>query len=127
MNEVHTLTFYIDPVPASRPRVTRWRTYIAEPYASYKKELEAMVADVWDIDPLTKPLQVDIEIYVKRPKKPSNPFPHPDWDNYAKGVCDAMNEVVYLDDKQIVAGGLVKRFAEPGEDGYIVVELQELD
>lgn len=72
-------------------------------------------------------LQVDILIYVQKPENPANPWPAPDWDNYAKAVCDAMNGVVYVDDKQIVDGRCVKQWAEPGEAGYIIVEVIELD
>lgn len=38
-----------------------------------------------------------------------------------------MNGVVYTDDKQIVDGRCVKQWAEPGEAGYIIVEVIELD
>lgn len=124
---IYTLTLPIHPVPASRPRVYRRRAYYNEPYNSFRGELEEIISSVWDIDPLDIPLQVDIWIYADRPQNPANPYPSPDWDNYAKAVCDAMNGIVYVDDKQIVDGRCVKQWSEPGEGGYIIVEIVELN
>jgi Holliday junction resolvase RusA-like endonuclease len=49
------------------------------------------------------------------------PVSKPDWDNYGKAVCDALNGVAYHDDAQIVHGTVTKIYAEaPGID--IVIE-----
>ena len=47
----------------------------------------------------------------------------PDWDNYAKTICDACNKIVYKDDAQIVRALTIKEYAErPG----IIFEVYEL-
>ena len=44
-----------------------------------------------------------------------HPATRPDWDNYAKSCCDAMNGIVYADDGQIVRALVVKEYADrPG-------------
>ena len=49
------------------------------------------------------------------------PVSKPDWDNYGKAVCDALNGVAYYDDAQVVHGSVTKIYAEePGID--IVIE-----
>ncbi|GLR26526.1 phage protein [Limnobacter litoralis] len=40
------------------------------------------------------------------------PMTKPDADNVAKAICDAMNEIVYTDDKQIVDLRVSKFYAE---------------
>lgn len=52
---------------------------------------------------------------VLRPSAPLWPAGRPDWDNYAKTVCDALNGVAWADDGQIVAARVWKTYCEPGE------------
>lgn len=40
------------------------------------------------------------------------PTVKPDWDNCGKGICDAINEIVFKDDKQVVDAHVIKRYAE---------------
>ena len=129
MNDVTTLTIPYNPVPASRVRVQRWGgNYYTEPYNTFKTEVPEILEELWGGDPLIASwMEVTIHVYQKRPASPANPYPHADWDNFAKAVCDAMNGVIYLDDKYIIDGRLVKDYAEPGEEGYFVVEIVELE
>jgi Holliday junction resolvase RusA-like endonuclease len=51
------------------------------------------------------------------------PASRPDWDNYAKIVCDAFNEIVWNDDSQIVRALTVKEYGfKPG----VIVEVYRL-
>ena len=45
-----------------------------------------------------------------------------DWDNHGKAISDALNEICYLDDKQIVEGHIFLRKGTPRID----IELEEL-
>lgn len=120
----YTLTIPINPVPASRIRVTRWGSYHKEPYKSFLEEAPLIVREAWGTDPpLDEWLQVTVMIARERPKKPANPYPAPDWDNFGKAVCDAMEGIVYVNDKQIVDGRCIKMYAQPDEEGYIIVEI----
>lgn len=40
------------------------------------------------------------------------PTVKPDWDNISKNICDALNGVVYSDDKNIVDGAVHKYYSE---------------
>jgi len=46
------------------------------------------------------------------------PIGKPDFDNYGKGVLDAMNGIVFIDDAQICDGRVIKQYAE--EDSVTV-------
>lgn len=50
-----------------------------------------------------------------------------DFDNLAKFYCDAMNCIIYHDDRQIVASAQEKRFAEPGEIPHVEIAITPLE
>lgn len=120
------LVLDIEPVPASRPRVTRRGiSYYAEPYRSHKQKLKELLQKQWPIEPLKwKRLVIDIEVVVKRPKATKLDDPLPDVDNYAKAVLDAMNKVVIADDKYVKRLTVEKAWADPGSPGYIRVRVK---
>ena len=74
--------------------------------------------------PLTGPLRLGIEVYMPIPgswseKKQraarSGEIPatvRPDWDNLAKLIADSLNQLVYADDRLIVAATVSKRDSE---------------
>ncbi len=103
--------FKISPVPASRPRVTRYGTYIAKTYAQYKKEMCKQVDDL-SIKKFTNPIYVETTFYMPIPKslsiKKRNLLDGTycdiggDMDNLLKALWDSLNGYAYVDDKQIV-------------------------
>lgn len=70
-----------------------------------------------------KPIKMKIEAYFAIPKSFSKvkqsqalegellPLTKPDADNIAKIICDALNDVAYKDDTQIVELSIIKRYA----------------
>ena len=92
----------VEPVPASRPRVSKWGTYYGKRYTKFRKDakiaLEAMDLD----EPLSGQLSVHLEFYCKRPKTTKRDTPRGDVDNYMKGILDSANGILWLDDEQIV-------------------------
>ena len=109
------------PVPMARPRTVRnngkVRTYNPEKSTNYKtavklKAIAKMKREM--LTPTDKLVELDVSFYFKPPK--STPkyklkqitdnavlYPvHKDIDNLVKSVMDAMNKVVYIDDKQVV-------------------------
>ena len=85
-------------------------------------------------EPLETPVTVAIYIRVEIPKSFSKqkrkdalaniikPTKKPDLDNIAKCFLDAMNEVVYLDDKQVVNLHVTKVYSEIGAVEVMVKE-----
>jgi len=105
------IIFDINPCPASRPRVTRWSTYYPKKYTQFKKDMMALTS-VMDITPSESLLDVDISFFIGMPKSWSKKKKeskngqycdnNADVDNYLKAILDSLNEVVYVDDRQIV-------------------------
>lgn len=67
---------------------------------------------------LDGPVRLTVAFYLPRPKKYSKrgvPVAHlkaPDWDKLARGIGDALSQVVYRDDSQIVEAVVGKFYAE---------------
>ena len=110
-NEFELLEFNINPVPASRPRVTRWSTYYPKKYTQFKLDMIALTSEL-DLTPFEGSLRVDIGFYISMPKSWSKKKKeskessycdnNADVDNYLKAILDSLNEGVYVDDRQIV-------------------------
>ena len=95
------LTFPVEPVPASRPRVTRWGTYYGKRYSKFRKEAESVVSQAYTDQPLSGTLEVTIWFYCKKPKTTKLSEPRGDIDNYCKAILDQLNNRVIEDDQQI--------------------------
>lgn len=78
----------------------------------------------WGGKKFDTPLFVHISIYCTEPKTTKLPHPKPDVDNFAKGVMDAMNDVVYVDDS-LIQKLIVEKFwvNGPGRVHVIVEEI----
>ncbi len=115
------------PVPASRPRVSKWGTYYLKTYATWKSEADRMLKEAGE--PGTEPwdcaVYVLVTIGAKRPKKPVNPWPPPDVDNYAKANLDAVQKCGFLivDDKQVQVLLTSKRYVKGDEAPYSHIAL----
>ena len=110
-SEFELLEFDINPVPASRPRVTRWSTYYPKKYTQFKQDMIALTSEM-HFAPFEGLLGVDIGFYIAMPKSWSKKKKelkegrycdnNADVDNYLKAILDSLNEIVYVDDRQIV-------------------------
>jgi Holliday junction resolvase RusA-like endonuclease len=68
--------------------------------------------------PIKGPVEVSLTMYMPHPKSGPRRLFHqtkPDVDNLAKIILDAMNGIVYHDDKQIVCLTVRKRYCRPGD------------
>lgn len=82
-----------------------------------------------------KPLKVEIQVYIKIPKSFSKtlkqralagelrPLVKPDVDNYTKNILDALNGIVYPDDKQIVELSVAKYYSDTE---FVKVRIEEV-
>ena len=97
-------------------------------YAKYPKWLPSMFFE--------KPLRAEIEVYIKMPQSFSKmkkqraiageirPLIKPDVDNCTKNIFDALNGVLYPDDKQIVELSVAKYYSDTD---YVKVLIQEVN
>jgi Holliday junction resolvase RusA-like endonuclease len=79
---------------------------------------------------LTGPLKLSVMFYLPRPKSMKGaglPVCKPDCDNLIKGVKDALNQVLYEDDAQVVEEHTYKLFADSsGHAPGAIVTVEEL-
>lgn len=116
MNEFK-FTIYGEPVAKGRPKPTTiaGHAVMYTPTKTRKAEnnLRAQALPFKPESPLTQPIHILMDIYVKMPKaskrKTSDmlsglmrPAKRPDIDNYVKLVLDALNGIFYVDDNQVV-------------------------
>lgn len=113
------------PVAWERARSCGKRFYTAPKSAAYK----ASIRNILDrnkkhfVDLYLMPLEIDMTFALVRPLKCKRLFPavRPDLDNYAKSVLDAMNEIVFKDDGQVVKLTLMKVYADAGTGTNVIV------
>ena len=122
-------TVYGEPVGKGRPRFARRgnfvSTYSPQKTKTYEDEIRMMArAAMGSSEPLDTPVTVAIYIRVGIPTSFSKqkrkdalenivkPTKKPDLDNIAKCFLDAMNDIIYLDDKQVTNLHVTKVYAE---------------
>jgi Holliday junction resolvase RusA-like endonuclease len=113
------------PVGKGRPRFVRatGRAYTPDKTRRYESDLRLAAQDAMvGRDPLDGPVGVSIFAYMPVPESWSRkkrdqallsiirPVTKPDADNLLK-ACDALNGVVFRDDKQIVSAHIVKEYS----------------
>jgi Holliday junction resolvase RusA-like endonuclease len=141
MSLVLVYSVYGEPVGKGRPRFARRgnfvSTYSPQKTKTYEDEIRLMAkAAMGASEALETPVTVAIYIRVGIPKSFSKqkhkdalanierPTKKPDIDNIAKCFLDAMNGIVYLDDKQVVSLHITKEYAEtPAVDIMVKEEL----
>lgn len=116
--------FNIEPVAWQRVQRNRFgTTFVPAKTRQFKAAIQVIAKYKMGFkEPTSNPVIVDIHFQLTRPKKPSNTFPRQDIDNLTKGILDAFNGVVYLDDKQVVELKVRKDYAN---SGHIVVRVNE--
>ena len=112
--------FDINPVPASRPRVSRWSTYYPKKYTQFKKDMEALTGEL-DTTPCENLVCVSLQFMIKIPKSWSkkkrlageNTYcnNNSDIDNYIKAILDSLNGVYFIDDRQVVEVFAIKKYS----------------
>ena len=112
--------FDINPVPAARPRVSRWSTYYPKKYTQFKKDMEALTGEL-DTTPCENLVCVSLEFLIKIPKSWSkkkrlageNTYcnNNSDIDNYIKAILDSLNGVYFIDDRQVVEVFAIKKYS----------------
>lgn len=118
-----------EPVGKGRPRVGKRGKHVVMFTPEKTKSYEEMVksearSTMGSIDPLSGPVALSLELNfsvpASYPKGKSakclsgevRPTKKPDLDNVVKAICDAFNEVVWVDDVQVVELQVSKRYSE---------------
>lgn len=123
-----------DPIPKGRHRARVAYTKDRKPYVmiypdsdtvAYEKTISRSARLFMSgRDPSDKPLAILVHAYVRVPKSWSNkdrtaalagfirPTSRPDGDNYLKAVQDALNEIVWKDDSQIIDARVLKEYSD---------------
>lgn len=118
------------PLPAPRPRVTRWGAYNDPKYTEYKKAI-AIIAKQQKFYS-ENALKMSITFIFPYPKSWSKKkidlayfhTSRPDLDNLIKGVKDALNDICYKDDSQITQFDKVTKIW--GDTERIDITLEEI-
>ena len=103
--------FYVPPVPAARPKVTRWSVFYGKKYTQYREDMNMATANIC-FTPFEGNLYAQIDFFIQIPKSWSKKKKiskqgtycdnNADIDNYCKSILDSLNGVYYKDDSQIV-------------------------
>tara|TARA_B100001250_G_scaffold412858_1_gene445223 strand:+ start:1689 stop:2030 length:342 start_codon:yes stop_codon:yes gene_type:complete len=110
-------------VPASRPRVTRWGTYYGKRHSQYVKESAVFFKGIeYTLPNFIDPVDVHLDLFVKRPKTTKRLFPVGDVDNYAKIILDELVKYKILRDDDLVLKLKVKKqFADNIEGTNVTI------
>ena len=109
------------PVPKARPRTVRkggrtW-SYTPKKVTKWEDVVREEATKFFD-EPFNGPVALMLAFFLKRPKsrrKENYVVTTPDLDNLEKAFLDGLNEVAYMDDKQVVVKNAVKRYIVSGE------------
>mgnify|MGYP002507193441 CR=1 FL=1 len=134
MTATQTLLFRVngDPKGKARPRFTKkGHTYTLSETKRYEQAIKDAALQAAMVQGWIKsdaPLVLHIGAWFEVPKSWSKkkrqqaeagnlyPATKPDADNIAKVVCDALNDIAYNDDKQIVQCVIRKRYCRSSDD-----------
>jgi len=100
----------IVPVPASRPRFSRFGTHYGKKHTAFQKEVKPLVVAL-DMSPLEGAIKLDVIFYMKIPTSLSKRrrevldgqwhISRPDTDNYLKLLLDSIQGYAFNDDSQV--------------------------
>lgn len=127
MSLLYDATYLINPVAASRPRVTKvGHTYYAGPYKDFRKNIKPLIEDLTKgHEPLVGPLSVEVDIWVRKPKTTKLLFPRADIDNYLKAIFDSFNGILWHDDTQITYVHAMKSWTDSNDvDGSFDIKIE---
>ena len=128
------------PVGKGRPKFARRGAFVTaytpKQTVSYENLVKIAASEAVGNLPLIEgPVFLTLKISVMPPKSWSKrktsdallglvrPTTKPDWDNIAKAICDSMNEIVFVDDKQVCDAWVSKHYSLTPEVRVIVEEL----
>lgn len=139
---MHKITIPVNPIPKGRPRTKLYKFGVYTPkrtvdnQKAIRKHLTKILTlnEALELDwPLSGPLIVTINFYLKRPKNlcrkkdPRGPIIHtkkPDLDNLVKQILDAAEGFLWEDDKTIWSLTCKKYYHGIDEQPRIEIEIE---
>ena len=122
------------PIPAARPRVTKWGTY--NPKAKELRDISHIIKEQVDGKISIEPIALEISFFMPIPKGLSKKKhselkgkPHakrPDLDNLLKMSLDSMLNVLFVDDSQVYEITASKLYSETPRTEITMVEYKKL-
>ncbi len=119
----------VRPVPASRPRISKYGNYYSKTYTDFRKEAYRFLKEIKNkFNDTSAPFKIEMEIVCYKPKKPSQVYPRGDNDNYEKSYYDSITYagIAWDDDVQIIENKTTKRYQEEGEDYGARIRITQL-
>ena len=134
-------TFNITPVPASRPRVTRYGTYFPKKYTLFRKQFDELLSDltyqhnVCYTERNDGLVSVRLDFYVQIPKSWSMKKTkemegkycsnNADLDNYCKAALDGLEGRYYENDKQVAMIRARKFYSTNARIEFSITHIEE--
>jgi Holliday junction resolvase RusA-like endonuclease len=134
-------TVYGEPVAQGRPRAAningRIRMYDPKKSSDFKNYVRLVASEHRPDKLLEGPISLTVKVYKKTLKSFSKkkiaaaesgqlrPTSKPDVDNYVKGVKDALKNVIWKDDSQVVDLHISKWYSETPRVEITIVPLEE--
>lgn len=113
---VYALEVVGNPIPQPRHKVAKnGNAYIDahHPVHAYKHAIYLAAKATYRDPPLEGAIRLKLWFRLRRPGRPAQEYPSAcDIDNLQKAVLDALNGVLWVDDRQIVAIFAAKEYAE---------------
>jgi Holliday junction resolvase RusA-like endonuclease len=139
-----SFTVYGEPTAKGRPKFFRRGnfvgTYTPKKTADAENDFKLQSMQYKPETPFLGPVSLFVGIYRSMPKSMPKkakegariglvrPVVRPDWDNYGKLICDAMNGIFWHDDSQVVDGKVSKYYSEnPRIEVCITSELSRVE
>ncbi|MBU5424983.1 RusA family crossover junction endodeoxyribonuclease [Tissierella pigra] len=121
------------PVAKGRPRLGKYTTYTPEKTVNYENLVQFSYLQKYkNTEPMEGYLKIEMIFFMPIPKSTSKkrkelmlqrkilPDKKPDYDNMAKAISDALNNIAYKDDNQIVEAHIYKFYCdEPRAEVFI--------
>lgn len=100
-----------------------WQTLVAQGASDAMQQLPTAERQI-----LTDAVRLTVAFFLPRPKSlPRKVLAHtkaPDLDKFVRGLQDALTEVVFKDDSQVVDLIAMKRYAAPGEAPHVWIKVE---
>jgi len=138
---MNRINFTIPGPPKGKQRARTLKTgfsYTPKETVQYENLVKTCCQTVMSCPPMQEMVQVGVLAYYPIPKSASKkkradmesgklrPIVKPDLDNIMKVVCDALNQIAYRDDSQIVAAYLAKMYSGTPRVEVEIIEVNGL-